>query len=118
MKAQLIKLLETFGFPVFLQGSINSVDEYPDSFFTFWNFDNSESAFYDNDPNKCVWSFWVYFYSTDPQKVEEIAEQARKLLRANGWTVEGKPTDISVDKPTHTGAFFTAYAIENYESEV
>ena len=93
MKSQLIELLETFGYPVFLQGSLNSENEYPDTFFTFWDFDN-------------------------PESVEKIPEQARQMLRANGWTVGGKPTDISVDKATHTGAMFTAYNIENYESEV
>lgn len=118
MKSQLIELLETFGYPVFLQGSLNSVDEYPDTFFTFWDFDNPEGAFYDNDAGRCVWGFWVYFYSIDPESVEKIPEQARQMLRANGWTVGGKPTDISVDKATHTGAMFTAYNIENYESEV
>lgn len=118
MKAQLIELLETFGFPVFLQGSLNSVDDYPDSFFTFWNFDNPESEFYDDHAGRCIWGFWVYFYSTDPLNVEQIAEQARQLLRANGWIVGGKPADISVNKPTHTGAMFTTYIFENYESEV
>lgn len=115
MKAELITILKTFGYPVFLQGSLNPNEQYPDSFFTFWNFDNPENAFYDNDPNRCVWGFWVYFYSTDPEKVEKTPEQARQALRAAGWVVEGKPNDISVDRPTHTGAFFTAFGWENYE---
>lgn len=118
MKAQLIELLESFGYPVFLQGSLNSVDAYPDTFFTFWNFENPESEFYDDHAGRCIWGFWIYFYSVDPVLVETISEQARQLLRANNWIVGGKPTDISVSKPTHTGAMFTAYIFENYESEV
>lgn len=118
MKAELISLLETLGYPVFLQGSINTVDDYPDSFFTFWNFDNPERAFYDNNANSCVWGFWIYFYSINPQLVETVPESARQLLKSNGWTLQGKATDISVDKPTHTGAFFTVYNFEIYESEV
>lgn len=118
MKSELITLLETLGFPVFLQGSINSVEEYPESFFTFWNFETPEAAFYDDDANRAVWGFWIYFYSTDPLAVEQQPEAARQLLKQNGWILQGKATDITVDSPTHTGAFFTALKFENYESEV
>lgn len=118
MKSELITALNSFGYPVFLQGSLDTDEAYPDSFFTFWNFETPETTFYDNDANRAVWGFWVYFYSTDPVKVEQIAEQARQSLRANGWIVGGKPADISVNKPTHTGVMFTAYIFENYESEV
>lgn len=117
MKGRLIELLETFKFPVFLQGSINDVNEYPDSFFTFWNFENPESEWYDDNAHRCVWGFWVYFYSTDPEKVERVTEQARQLLITSGWIAGGKPSDISTDKITHTGAFFTAYVFENYKTE-
>lgn len=118
MKNELVVLLETLGFPVYLQGTINSMDEYPESFFAFWNFDTPEAAFYDDAANRAVWGFWIYFYSVDPELVESIPEQARQLLKANDWILQGKANDISVDKPTHTGAFFTAYKFENYESEV
>lgn len=118
MKEQLIELLETFNFPVFLQGSLNPNEQYPDSFFTFWNFDAPEAAFYDDNAGRAVWGFWIYFYSTDPEKVETMPENARQLLKSNDWILQGKANDISVDRPTHTGAFFTAYKFENYESEV
>lgn len=118
MKSELIELLQSYGFPVFLQGSLNSVDDYPESFFTFWNFETPETAFYDNDANRAVWGFWIYFYSTDSLLVEQIPEQARQLLKQNGWILQGKANDISVDRPTHTGAFFTVFKFENYESEV
>ena len=117
MKSELVELLETLDFPVFLQGSLNADEAYPDSFFTFWNFSNPESAFYDDDANRCVWGFWIYFYSTDPKLVEEMPEKARRLLKQNGWILQGKAADVSVDKPTHTGALFTAYKFENYRKE-
>lgn len=117
MKSELIKLLESLRFPVFLQGSLNSVEDYPDSFFTFWNFGNPEKSFYDNNANCCAWGFWIYFYSTNPMLVEQMSEKARKLLKAHGWIVGGKPTDIKTDKITHTGAFFTASYIERYKKE-
>ena len=117
MKEQLIALLETFGFPVYLQGSLASPGDYPESFFTFWVFSAPEGAFYDNEPNRCVWGFWVYFYSTDPQTVLEKSEEARQLLTQHGFTPDGKPTDLPVDAPEYTGAMFTVYKIENYEQE-
>lgn len=117
MKEQLITLLETFGFPVFLQGSIASPEEYPESFFTFWVTSAPEGAFYDNDANRCVWGFWVYFYSTDPTLVLEKSEAARQLLKANGFTTDGKPTDLPVDVPEYTGAMFPVYIAEEYHAE-
>lgn len=117
IKNDLVTLLESLGYPVFLQGSLNIDDQYPESFFTFWNFSTPESAFYDDAANRAVWGFWIYFYSVDPLLVEQMPENARKLLKQNDWILAGKANDISVDRPTHTGAFFTAYKFENYESE-
>jgi hypothetical protein len=102
---------------VFLQGSLDTDEAYPDSFFTFWNFETPEGAFYDDDAHRAVWGFWVYFYSTDPKLVEEKTEAARQLLKTSGWIPQGKPHDISVDVPTHTGSFFEIYGIENYKEE-
>lgn len=118
IKNDLVVLLETFNYPVFLQGSLNPDEQYPESFFTFWNFDTPETAFYDDAANRAVWGFWIYFYSVDPVLVEQMPEQARQLLKQNGYILQGKPNDISVDRPTHSGVMFTAYKFENYESEV
>lgn len=117
MKDNLITLLETLQYPVYLQGSINSLDDYPQSFFTFWNFDTPESAFYDNNANRAVWGFGVYFYSVDPALVQSVPEAARKLLKQNDYILQGKANDITVDKPTHTGAMFTVYKFEEYPDE-
>lgn len=117
MKQQLIDILSTFKYPVFLQGSINSEDAYPDSFFTFWNFSTPESAFYDDNAGAAVWGFWIYFYSTDPLKVQSVPEQARQALKAAGWTPDGRPQDTITDVVTHTGAMFTVYFLENYSEE-
>lgn len=115
MKQRLIDLLATLGYPVFLQGSLQNTEAYPNSFFTFWNFSTPEAAYYDDDAGRAVWGFWIYFYSTSPLLVETEPEKARKLLKQNGFILEGKPHDISVDKPTHTGSMFTVYVYENYD---
>ena len=52
MKQTLTELLSGLGYPVFLQGSLNPSEPYPDSFFTFWNFNNNDTAFYDNDTHR------------------------------------------------------------------
>lgn len=117
MKQTLIALLETLGFPVYLQGSIAAPEDYPDSFFTFWVFSAPESQDYDNAAHRCVWGFWVYFYSTDPMQVLEYPERARQLLKENGFVTEGKAVDVRVDTPTHTGAMITVYGVENYHKE-
>lgn len=117
IKNDLVTLLESLGYPAFLQGSLNPDDQYPESFFTFWNFSTPEAAFYDDAANRAVWGFWIYFYSVDPRLVEQVSEQARQLLKSNDWIIQGKATDINVDRPTHTGAFFTVYKFEEYETE-
>ena len=85
MKERLISILAALGYEVFLQGSLQSEEEYPESFFTFWNFQTPEAAFYDNEAGRAVWGFWVYFYSTSPELVESVPEQARKLLKENDF---------------------------------
>lgn len=103
MKQELVTLLASFGYPVFLQGSMNIDAAYPDSFFTFWNDDTDGAAFYDNDARVFNWAFTVYFYSSNPATVNTIMPQLRTLLRANGWIVDGVGYDVSTDVETHTG---------------
>lgn len=117
MKQELISLLETFGYPVYLQGSLASPAAYPESFFTFWNPSNDDGGFYSANPVFAVWTFNVYFYSNDPELVASVPEQARQALRAAGHIVHGKPVDVPVDVPTHTGAFFEIEMLENYRKE-
>ena len=117
MKEQLIAILAALGYPVFLQGTLQSTENYPESFFTFWNFSTPEAAYYDDNAGRAVWGFWIYFYSVSPLLVETEPEKARKALKQAGYILEGKAHDISVDKPTHTGAFFTCYKYENYIEE-
>lgn len=117
MKALFIETLEQLGYPVFLQGSLNSVKDYPDSFFTFWVFQADENVHYDNSPKSCDWGFWLYFYSVDPLLVQTVSLQAKELLEISGFTFEGKPIDANSDVQSHTGCMLTCYAIENYKGE-
>ena len=116
MKEKLIELLSTLGYPVYLQGAV-APDAYPESFFTFWTAEAPEAAFYDNSSNRCVWGFWVYFYSNNPLTVMQKSEVAWKLLKQNGYCVNGKPIDLSCDVPSYTGAMFEAFIAEEYSDD-
>ena len=110
MREELIKILEATGYPASMQGTIG---EYPESFYTFWNFETPET-FYDNSPVNAIWGFWIYFFSTDPALVASETSAVIARLRAAGWTVAGKGEDALSDEPTHTGRRLTIYKREDY----
>ena len=64
MTDALIQLLEALGYSAYRQGSVTQ--EYPDSFFTFWNTGSPDHAHYDNQTYGTAWTFMVNFYSVDP----------------------------------------------------
>lgn len=112
MKNKLISVLESIGFPVFLQGSLNVDQPYPGTFLTFWNFETPEGQFYDNDSHSAVWGFWVFLYSNDPEIVETETEKVRKLLKENGFILQGRGEDADSGRETHTGRMLTMYYME------
>ena len=99
----LIETLETFGYPVKLQGSLLPGEEYPDNFFTFWNNDSSGESYYDNEEKSTLFDFDVNFYSVDPEKVYSILRQAKEKLIEKGFIVSGDGYSVLSDEPTHTG---------------
>lgn len=103
MKDLLIETLKPLGYPIFQQGSLHKDEPYPDSFFTFWNNDSSDDAFYDNKPHKTIWNFDLNFYSTDPDFTNTKLLEGKELLKAQGFIVSGKGYDVPSDEITHTG---------------
>lgn len=101
MKQKLIDVLESFGYPVSLQGSYEEGQTLPDSFFTFWNY-GTEPIFYSNDVKKTIWIFRVFFYSNDPILTNSVMKQACRKLRENNFLVGGD-YDIASGVKTHTG---------------
>lgn len=99
----LISLLETFGFPVFRQGSLTDDDEYPDTFFTFWNNESYDDSFYDNENKSENSDFDVNIYSNDPSQVYSKLREAKTLLKANGFIVYDSGHDVGSDEPSHAG---------------
>ncbi len=112
MEDKLIELLETFGYPVYRQGSLSNDATYPDSFFTFWNNQSPDHAFYDNTEYGTEWDFDVNFYSNDPDLTYSKLLEAKALLKQNGWVVPGKGYDVMSDEPSHTGRGIGALFLE------
>ncbi|MDU6199677.1 MAG: hypothetical protein E6611_13165 [Intestinibacter bartlettii] len=108
MREKLINLLESFGYPVHLQGSLLSVDDYPDSFFTFWNFQNDGDLFYDNESHASDFGYWIYFYSSDPELIEDKINEVKSVLKKNKFIVQG-PIDARSDIKSHTGKMLTIF---------
>ncbi|MBO7436892.1 MAG: hypothetical protein J6T97_03630 [Bacteroidaceae bacterium] len=103
IKDLLIATLSTFGYPVFLQGSLNEDDAYPDSFFTFWNNASDDLSHYDNAPIAYEWDFDVNFYSIDPDLTNTALLEAKTALQGVGFVIQGKGHDLPTDVITHTG---------------
>ncbi len=103
MEDSLIELLETFGVPVYRQGSMSNDEEYPETFITFWNNDSVNHSHYDNDEYGTNWDFDVNVYSSDPEMVYSLLMEIRSLLKQNGWITPEKGHDVASDEATHTG---------------
>ncbi len=113
VKTLLINTLdEAFHLPIYLQGSMSDDDTYPDSFFTFWNNDTDDSAFYNNTETQTIWDFDLNFYSNDPGTVNTILLQAKTLLKGVGFIPDGSGYDVVSDEPTHSGRGINLLFIE------
>lgn len=113
MKTLLLDILETFGFPVFLQGTINPEEEYPESFITFWTDTTADNAHYDDAVSSVDWHFSVMFYSSDPVLVNTKPQEISAALRQAGFIPQGRGQDLLSDEPTHTGWVIEFIKTEN-----
>ena len=82
MKQILLNVLNTFGYPVFLQGSLGENDPFPPAFFTFYINDSADISF-DNTDEYCTYQMQVIFYANDPMTVRE-REDAQSGVYSNG----------------------------------
>ena len=112
VKMLLINTLESFNVPIYLQGSLSVDEEYPDSFFTFWNNDTTDEAFFDNNETQTIWDFDLNYYSNNPASVNSVLLEAKRLLKAVGFIPDGSGYDVISDEPTHTGRGINLLFIE------
>ena len=103
MEDLLISTLETFGFPVMLQGALLPNEPYPADFFTFWNKDSSDGTHYDNTAASVLYEYEVNFYSNNPANVYDVLRAAIAKLRAAGFIISGDGYSVASDEPTHDG---------------
>lgn len=96
-------LTDHFGLPVILQGSMSIETEYPDAFFTFWNNSTDDEAFFDNAETQTIWDFDLNYYSIDPDSVNSVLLEAKRLLKSVGFIPDGSGHDVLSDETSHTG---------------
>lgn len=113
MVNELIELLSTFGYPVYLQGSLLPDEPYPDNFFTFWNDSADGDSYFDNSEGAITWSYSINFYSIDPTLVNSKLLEVKALLKAHGWVISGAGYDVMSDEPSHTGRGISAIYKQN-----
>ena len=115
MEDNLIDVLEYFSLPVIRQGSLAPDEAYPDTFFTFWNNDEEGQSFYDNETASVVYDFDVNVYSNNPQTTYDLLNNARKMLKENGWIIAERGYDVASDEITHTGRGMRVMYLKNEE---
>lgn len=119
MEDNLIKLLESFGYPVIRQGSLAENEPYPPTFFTFWNNGEYEHSAYNNVTTHIIHDFDVNVYADDPATVYDLLKRARTLLKNNGYQTPDRGHDLASDVDTHTGRGMNVTYLQRVnESEV
>lgn len=103
MKQLLLNTLSALGYPVYLQGTLNPDEAYPNSFITYWTNYTADNAHYDNTVHSVDWAFSVIFYSNNPTLTNTIPTSIIAALKAAGFIPQGKGQDIASDEITHTG---------------
>ena len=117
MWSKLEEVFKQIGLPYSRQGSYSDESEYPSSFFTFWNFDVPEEGFFDNEANRAVWFWEVYYYTNDPSTIYSQMDVFVKLAKQTGFICEGRGNDIPSDRPDYLGRTITIKYIENYAKQ-
>lgn len=114
MKDELIEILHSIGYEVYLEGTLTDDVKYHHSYFVYWNYQTTNGKYYDNKPTSTTWDFWVYFYSVDPDLVNTVLSQAGEKLAEAGWIVEDNGEDAPSYEPSHTGRMLSCRFMKHY----
>ena len=113
MEDELIRILEALKYPVIRQGSLSPENPYPETFFTFWNTDETGQSFYDNETMSAAYVYNVFAYSTNPSLAYELIRTARGLFKSGGWIITDRGFDAQSDEITHVGRGMSVAFLEN-----
>lgn len=98
---------------VYLQGTFDENEAYPDTFVTYWTNYTDDNKHFDDNVVSIDWNFSVMVYSTNPTTLSTTADAIRTALKAAGFIPQGRGNDLMCDKPTHTG-----WAMEFIKEEI
>ena len=114
MWAKLEEVFEKLGLEYSRQGSYSDESEYPESFFTFWNDETPERAFYDNEAIQAVWHWTVNYYTNDPATIYSKMDEFIELAKGAGFIIDGKARDVASDRPDYPGRSVRVIYLEKY----
>ena len=104
MKELLIEILELFcPDNVYLQGTLNADEAFPQKFITFFVSDTGDLEHFDDALAGTAWNFSVIFYSNNPGEVSTIPALISAALKAAGFLQNGKGRDVISNAPGFTG---------------
>ena len=119
MENKLVEILENinldFEFDVKLQGTLDIEEECPESYFTYWCWDNARSKYYDNKHNVNYIGYQIIAYSTDRATVIEMITRAVEELEKNGFDLEDDPVDYHTSRERYTAKMIDIYYTKKRE---
>ena len=92
---ELIDIFKNLGYDgkYFRQGSLSN-NNWPDSFFTFWNYNSSAISYRDNELKKYSEDYMVYFYTNDISILYTEMDRFINAAKKAGFIIQGKSYDI------------------------
>lgn len=115
MEDKVIEILKKHNIPAHRQGSLTEGEEYPNSFFTFWNNASDGEGFYNNENSQVVYDFDVNLYSNNPEYVYKGIKDVIKDFKDNGFIITDYGHDVISDKDTHIGRGINVLYMKNKE---
>lgn len=94
MWTKLKTILDETGVEYGRQGSYSEDGEYPEKFFTFWNYDTEKIEHYDNSPWATIWRWEVCFYTRSPSELYSGLDDLIAKARAEGFIIEDSGFDV------------------------
>ena len=113
MFEKLEEIFKEMGVDYFRQGSYGD-EEYPAHFFTFWNADTPEGGYYDNEAHKCVYVWYVYFYTNNPSEIYSTLDDFIKRAKGKGFILKSRGNDAPTDDKAFLGRYVVLNYVENY----